>query len=422
MAKTLIQNIGFLTISQVANYLLPLITIPYITRTVGLEKYGLIEFATTAMLYFSALVIYGFKTTATRKIAQNPTDMQHVSGVFTAVLYTRLVLFVLSAILFLVCLYFVPEFTRQARPMLAAFPIVLGWALYPDFLFQGLQKLRVVAIANFLVKALAAVLIFVLITSPEDFYLVLAINAVAQVLVGLGVLLLSFKMVNGLALQSFSLAQIVSELKEGVYIFMSHFFTRVYTFGSILFLGFLLSNKEMGLFAASMKLVIVANSFLFLPLSGALFPYLTNLYKTDNLQFNHQFKRLLILMLAVSGLAAVVMALLAPFLVQLVFGKEYAAAAPFLQIMAPVLIFTTISHFAMQQGLVVFNRDKTYLAIIVAVGLSSLLFNYVFISTYGLYGAAYVKVGIEALLALLAWMLFTQAKRTLATDQARQST
>jgi PST family polysaccharide transporter len=410
MAKV-IKNIGFLTLSQAANYVFPLITIPYITRVVGPENYGLIEFATVAMLYFSAVVIYGFNTTATRKIADNPEDQESVSMVFSTVVYARLALFFACLVIFLFSLLIVPKLEEQSLPLIFAFPIVLGWALYPDFLFQGLQKLQFVALANFLIKALAAMLIFVLLNNPEDFYLVLGINSAAQILVGGGLLLLSFKLIPGLRLMPFDLAKIKNQLKDGGYVFLSHFFTRVYTFGSIIFLGFLLSDAELGLFAASLKLITVAQSFLFLPLFGALFPYLANLFRTDKQAYFLQYKRALLAMVGITGFSALVLLLFPEPFVLLVFGESYLESVPYLQIMAPILVLTALSHFSMQQGLIILKKDKVYLFIIVAVGVASLTLNLIFINTFGLYGAAWVKLGIDGALALLGWLYF---KRELA--------
>lgn len=417
MAKRLAKNIGFLMLSQGANYLLPLITIPYITRVVGPDGYGLIEFGTVAMMYFSAIVVYGFNTTATRKISQAPENIKHVSEVFSNVVLTRVVLFAIASVLFSICLFTVPALKEQSFMLLFAYPIVLGWAIYPDFLFQGLQKLQFVAVSNFLVKALAAALIFILIKSPEDFYLVLAINAGAQILVGIGLLAASFWLVKGLQFKLLPFNAILKQLKEGAYVFASLFFMRVYTFGSVLFLGFMLSDYEVGLFAAGLKLITVAQSFLFLPLFGALFPYLSNLFATDFTAYKKQFNRLFLAMIAVTTLSAVVLMMVPDVFVNLVFGSGYLDASPLLQIMAPMLIATGFSHFAMQQGLIIYHKDRPYLIIIVTAGLLSLPLNYFGISWFGLVGVAYTKLVVDVVLAVMAWIVFLKVQKNSALQK-----
>lgn len=415
MSKNLFKNIGFLTISQGANYVLPLLTIPYITRIVGPENYGLIEFGMVAMLYFSAVVIYGFNTTATRKIAETPENIPKVSNVFSAVVYTRLLLFGVSTMLFVITMLLVPKFIEQLKLMLYAYLIVLGWALYPDFLFQGLQKLQVVAIANFAVKSIAAILVFVLLKKPEDYPLVLGINSVAQLAVGVFTLLYAFKLVKGLRLFKPMWRSIKAYIQNGLYVFLSHFFTRIYTFGSIIFLGLMLSDEELGIFAAGMKLITVAQSFLFLPLFGALFPYLAKLYRDNRSEYTIQFRRAFLIMMAATLFSAALLLLFPDFFIHLVFGTKYVGVAPYLQIMAPILVVSTISHFSMQQGLIILKKDRVYLFVIIVAGLISLILNFVFIPTARLQGAAWIKLGVDVFLALAGWIFYKRALRQKAT-------
>lgn len=411
MAKALVKNIGYLALSQGANFILPLITIPYVTRVVGPDNYGLIEFATVVMLYFSAIVIFGFNTTATRKIASQPDNISNVSQIFSAVVSARIVLFLIALAVFTICMVWVPSFKAESKMLAFAFPIVLGWMLYPDFLFQGVQKLQFVAISNFLVKAIAAALIFIIINEPEDFYLVLAINAVAQILVGITLLVSSTRLLPGLTFAFVGWVNVMHEIKESSYVFFSLFFSRIYVFGSILFLGFMLPDYELGLFAAGAKLITVAQSFLFLPLFGALFPFLSNLYANHYDHYRLQHKRALSISLVITTVAVSALMVAPELIIQIVFGKNYIEAAPLMRVMAPLLVATVFSHFAMQQGLVVHHKDRVYLLIIVATGLLSLPLNYFCISRFGLAGAAWAKLLVEVVLALVSWLVFMRVKK-----------
>ena len=104
--------------------------------------------------------------------------------------------------------------------------------------------------------------------------------------------------------------------------------------------------------------------------------------------------------------------MLAPeLIIQIVFGKSYLEAAPLMRIMAPLLVATVFSHFAMQQGLVVHHKDRLYLIIIVSIGLLSLPLNYFGISLYGLAGASWAKLLVEIVLALVSWLVFIRVKK-----------
>jgi PST family polysaccharide transporter len=362
-----------------------------------------------AMLYFSVIVIYGFNTTATRKIAESPNNLKKVSYIFSAVFYTRVFLFLVSAVAFLLSMVFIPKFAENSQLLWYAFPVVLGWALFPDFLFQGLQQLKVTAISNFTIKLSAAILIFVFLKSKEDFVLVLLINSVAQIAAGVYTLVYAFKMVNGLTFLKLEWRAIKSFLKNGLYVFLSHFFTRVYTFGSIIFLGLMLTDIEVGLYAAGMKLITVSQSFLFLPLFGALFPYLTNLFKADRNKYSVEFKRAFLIMLLVTTVSAAILFVFPEFFIRLVFGTDYLSVAPLLRIMAPILVISTVIQFSLQQGLIVLKKDSTYLVLIVSAGVLSILLNLLVIPVFKTEGAAIVKLVVDVLLAVFGWVFYKKA-------------
>ncbi|MBN1086315.1 oligosaccharide flippase family protein [Erwinia aphidicola] len=63
------KNIAYLALVQVSNFVFPVITLPYLVRTLGVSDYGSIMLSLAIVQYFSLVVDYGFNYSATREIA-----------------------------------------------------------------------------------------------------------------------------------------------------------------------------------------------------------------------------------------------------------------------------------------------------------------------------------------------------------------
>lgn len=406
MAAKLARNISYLGLSQVANYLFPLLTIPYITRVVGPENYGLIEFAAVTLVYFVGVVDYSFNSTATRRIAASQGNQRWLSTLFSAVLYTKGLLLILSMLVLGGLILGFAQFREHAYLLSLAFPVVIGWALYPNFFLRGVEKLGVVALANLGAKGGAALLIFTLLQRPEQYHLVPLINGLTQVGAAVFALLYCLFKIPGARFTPLRTRLIRGLLLEGRFVFLSNFFTRVYGFGSILLGSFFLPEAQLGIFAASAKLITVAQSSIFQPLQGALFPHLSRSLSTNPAAYRAAHRKAGLRLLLLSALATGLLLLLAPWLVQLIFGKEYSNAAPLLRIMAPMLLVGALAHMSLQQGLLLLRRDRLYMYIIGGAAILSIGLNLVLIPALGMQGAALSKVLVEAALAAAAATYF----------------
>lgn len=82
-----VKNGIWMYMLQFFNFVVPLITIPYITRILGTSKYGVFSIALNIVGYLQVVVEYGFGMSTTRKVSINESD--GIKKLFTAVIYSR---------------------------------------------------------------------------------------------------------------------------------------------------------------------------------------------------------------------------------------------------------------------------------------------------------------------------------------------
>ena len=103
--KRLFSNFFSLSFLQVASYIFPLITLPYLVRVLGPSKYGLVAFAQAFAGYFQIITNYGFIFSATREVSINRDNKDKISEIFSSVIAIQLFLAALSFIIMLAVVF-----------------------------------------------------------------------------------------------------------------------------------------------------------------------------------------------------------------------------------------------------------------------------------------------------------------------------
>lgn len=404
----LVENFFSLSALNAISFLVPLITVPYLTRVLGPEKFGLVAFGLVVMQYFIILTSFGFAFSATQQISIHRENRQKVSEIFSAVIAFKLLLTVLSALILLVLILTVDQFSNDYLVFVFSFGIVLGDALLPIWLFQGMEKMRFITLVNFISKLLFTLLIFVFVRKESDYLIVPIFNTAGYLSAGL----ISFV----IAYYTFKLkfvwpkARVIAEqVKESWSIFVSTLSINLYRNANTLLLGLLTGNYALVGFYSSAEKIIKGLQSLVSPVSDALFPHLSkrmeNRADKSSVQLMGRLGKYYFV-----GLLAMSLALLifAKPIVLLVLGPKYVESIMDVRIMSFVILFGGMNYFLGILGLVNMGKKRQFMVFVLITGLVSLASLFVFIPMFNDEGASAVMLLSELLLFIM--LLFYMIK------------
>jgi PST family polysaccharide transporter len=380
---------------QGANYILPFITVPYLTRVLGPANYGLIGFAAALVNYFTILTGYGFNLSATREISLRRDDRERISRIFSSVMVIKAGLLALSLILMLIVVYSFGKFRADASVYLFSFGLVVGNALFPVWLFQGMERMKYITYINLAGRVALTAAIFVFISEKGDYVVYAILSSVTAVLVGVASLWCALRVFDlRFVLPSFD--DVRREAIDGWYVFISSISIVLYTSSTTFLLGLFTNNTVVGYFTGADK-IRQAVQGLFTPVFQTLYPYVNKLAH-DSKEEALKFMRKEVLSFGlIGGFICLLVYLNAEFLVGAVLGREYSASVELLRILAFAPVLIILGNILTVQGLLSLGLTRDYSLVYIlssVAGVSAMIY---LTHEYGARGVSFSVVLVEAL-------------------------
>ncbi|MBN1361929.1 MAG: oligosaccharide flippase family protein [Sedimentisphaerales bacterium] len=370
--RRVLSNFFSLSVLQYTTYLVPLITLPYLVRVLGPARYGLVEFARAFSVYFVVFTEYGFSLSATQQISVHRDDPHKVSEIFSAVLVVRLLLLLVSLLFLGLLILGVPKVRAEWPVFVFAFGTVLGQCLFPVWLFQGLERMKQIAVLHVAARILITVSIFVFIRRSSDYLYVPLVQSSGIVLMGVSGLILALRVLP-VRFAFPTPAALRHQIVSGWHLFISRVAVTLCTTSNVVILGLLAEDVFVAYYAAGEKIVRAVTDALHIPLSQAVFPHVGKLAarsKAAALNFTRRVARVgSVVALALSaGLY-----LGAGHLTRLVLGPGFEASVIVVRILSLLPFIVGFNHILGIQIMANFGFQKTLARILAAAGVLNIV-------------------------------------------------
>jgi len=406
--KTLIENFFSLSFLQIATYILPLITLPYLVRVLGPEKFGLIAFSQAFIQYFMLLTDFGFNLSATREISIHREDKKHISKIFVSVFIIKLLLLLIAAFIIIVIVNYFGKFNTDKSVFYLTSLSIIGWVMFPQWFFQGIENMKFVTLFNVSAKLFFTICIFTFVKSESDYLIVPLLNSIGLILSGLISVFISLKYFN-LTLQFPSFLEIKFQFLEGWHIFLSNISINLYTTSNNVILGLLTNNTIVGYYSAA-EWIFKAFQQLGMPIYQSLFPYLSKLYIEDSKKALLIFNKLFKITLVVTFFVSLFLTFLSPLIVKLLLGDKYQESIIILSLLSWVIFASWGNYTLGIQGLVNFGHKKKFTKYVLICGIFHIIVLSICIQLWGYIVVPIVWFVTESLIFSLEYRFLKKIK------------
>lgn len=388
-------------ILQFFNLVVPLVTLPYITRILGSGAYGTFSIALNIVSYLQVVVEYGFGMSATRKVAMTEIN---INKLFSAVLLSRVILLILSLVISLFYILFNHNNSNLCWSFSILTICLLGYCVQVNWLFQGLQEMKYISIVNVVARIISVALIFVFVKTADDIFMYCFLYSISPFLsgfIGLFVAKNRYK----LKFIKMGFADILMELKDGVYVFTTQLSGKVFGAIGVTFLGLFESESTVGIYSAIYKIPNIL-LLLWMPISQVIYPITSRRFK-DGFKEGYSFVRTLRRRIMPFFIAiALLVGILSKKIVNIVCGSEYVASYFWVLPLLAWMIMAIENNFLGIQTMLGSGHDKEYGTAFQIGVVCTIAFNFVLIITMGGLGAAIAPMISELVLhILLRWKL-----------------
>lgn len=183
--KLLIENFSYLVFLQIFLLVYPLITYPYLVKVLGKELYGIILTAQMLASYASLFIDFGSNFVCAKHISINRNDKTKLGEILSNVLFVRLVIFVLFFLIYALIAYVIPIYRQNYLIFILTYGFCTNELLFPQFFFQGIERMKMISIVNVFTKLVMVLLIFLIIKSKQDAYLVPIVYSIGFLIGGI---------------------------------------------------------------------------------------------------------------------------------------------------------------------------------------------------------------------------------------------
>ena len=388
--KNYLYNLSY----QILTIILPIITVPYVTRIFTSEALGNYVFYNSIVSYFSLFAMLGIGVYGTKQIAA----ASDVSSTFWNIYVIQLIASILAMAVYIIAIFSIPQ-------MGGIIPLIVGITLFAkmidiSWLFSGKEDFKKITLRNVVIRIIGVISIFTFVKSSDDLYLYVFLIVIFDFL---GQFVMWVPAKKFIKRPSFNAKIMKKNLHPIVLLFLPQVAISLYVVLDRTLLGLLGSYSDVGIYEQGQKLISILLKVVS-SLGVVMLPRVANLLSErrdkeaqNMVKFSFILYNLIIFPM-MFGLIAV-----NEVFVKLFLGQNFQDVKYVLYVIVFNIMFVGWTNILGYQVLVVRNKNKEFMLSTTIPAFVSVAVNIAIIPFFGYIGASITSVVVEILVFAIQW-------------------
>lgn len=383
--KQVNKNFLYNIVYQIFVFAIPLLTIPYVSRVLGVNNVGIYSYTYSIVFYFMLCSLIGINNFGSRNIAKN-RDINDRSILFSNLIFLQILLSLVMLVLYYIFVFFIYRYNTVIMMLQSLFLISAMFDI--NWFYFGIEKFKITISRNIIIKVLSLLLVFWVVKSRGDLWKYTLIMSGSTLISQIYLWIFLRKYV---LFKKPTFKGVIENLKPCLILFIPVIAYSIYRVMDKTMIGYFSNTVQLGNYESAEKIINIPISII-TALGTVMLPYMS---RSDSSGFQQKIMdtfRLSFFMIVpiCFGLFVISDDFCAIF-----FGSEFSLTSNIIKLLLITVVFSSISNVIRTSYLIPKEFDYIYVNSTILGAVVNLIFNLLFIKKYGAYGACIGTIAAE---------------------------
>lgn len=404
----IVKNATWIIVCRIIQAVLSVLVTMFSARYLGPSGYGLINYAASIVAFVAPIMHLGLSSTLVQEVVNAPEKEGETMGTALTMSFTSSFF----------CILGVVAFTLVANPgekdtliVCALYSVLLIFQSIDllQYWFQAKLKSKYTSIIMLVAYAVTSIYKIVLLITGKSIYWFALAQAIDYLVIAVGLMLIYNKV--GTEKLSFSWAAVKSLFDKSKYYILSNLMITVFAQTDRIMLKIMCGDEATGFYSAAVTCATMA-SFVFAAIIDSFRPSIFEKKKdATKEEYEKSVAGLYSIIIYLSLAQCVAITLFAPWIIQILYGAEYAPTVSALQL---TVWYTTFSYVGSARNVWILaeGQQKHLWVLNLAGAVMNVALNFIFIPIWGILGAAFASLVTQIFTNVFMNMMIPSIRRT----------